>query len=214
MNILSQTHSPRLWLLFQYLLGGTVDKRRFAIMKYSGQPRVLEIGCSVGNISSVFRQYPGIQYTGLDTDPIAIAAAKRHFSKSSNFRFLCKDICELAKDKEKYDYILLGNVCHHIDDDKMIRMLSVGATLLRNNGLLTVLDLILPSSHDNLLVRSGFRIDQGKHIRNESDILKIIGKVSGLKLNEREKHYLGATPFSIPKIAVLGLYVCTRNTKL
>jgi hypothetical protein len=57
MSFLSQSNFPRLWLLFQYLVGGTADKRRLAAMYYKGQKKVLEIGCSVGNVSQIFSKF-------------------------------------------------------------------------------------------------------------------------------------------------------------
>lgn len=51
---LNQTRFPRLWKAFQTVAGFLHDKRALCLLKYQGQPAVLEVGCSVGTIASVF----------------------------------------------------------------------------------------------------------------------------------------------------------------
>ena len=69
----------RLWLLAQLTVLGTYDKQRLVLKHYRGQRRILEIGCSVGNVSMAFRQFPNINFVGLDID------LRRHLSRPVDF---------------------------------------------------------------------------------------------------------------------------------
>jgi len=87
MPFLTQTRFPGAWLVFQHLFGGTRDKQHLALDCYRGQSRILEIGCSVGNLTDAFLP-SGAAYTGIDIDGSAIAHAQRRFARQSNVRFL------------------------------------------------------------------------------------------------------------------------------
>ncbi len=54
MNPISQWIMPRAFDLFQFSIGGTVTKRNLVLQYYSNQKRILEAGCSVGNIAAAF----------------------------------------------------------------------------------------------------------------------------------------------------------------
>ncbi len=88
----NQTKNPRLWLLFQYFLGGTFDKRKLVTKHFSGQKRILEIGCSSGLVSSVFTQFKNIEFLGMDIDEKAITFAKKDFL---SFKILNSDVVVL-----------------------------------------------------------------------------------------------------------------------
>ncbi len=206
MFLFSQTSFPKLWLLFQNLVGGSIDKRQFAILKYKNQREVLEVGCSAGNIAEVFKKFKDIQYTGIDIDRSAIECAKKRFADLSNFNFVCQNLKELTKTEKRYDYILFANVCHHVDNLTMEEMLSAGVKLLSNTGSIVVLDLVLPEAVDSFLVRNGYKIDQGKFIRSHVEMKDLLNQLDKVALLSSEIQYLGATPFTIPKIARLGLY--------
>jgi 2-polyprenyl-3-methyl-5-hydroxy-6-metoxy-1,4-benzoquinol methylase len=77
MPFLSQHNFPILWEFLQYWIGGTTDKRRLCLRKYNGQKRVLEVGCSVGNIAKAFQSFAEISYTGIDIDSTAIRRAQK-----------------------------------------------------------------------------------------------------------------------------------------
>src|ERR1700733_5549900 len=123
MPLLTQSRFPQLWLLMQNTIGGTPCKQALAIEHYQGQKRVLEIGCSVGNISSVFCAFPDVEFTGIDIDPRAIDLAKRRFHNFPNFSFSLVSLKELARQGKEFDYVLFAAMLHHVNDDDGLRLL-------------------------------------------------------------------------------------------
>ena len=108
----------------QNMIGGVTCKRDLATKHYRGQKRVLEIGCSAGNISSAFCQFPDIEFTGIDIDPGAIALAQHRFRKYPNFNFSVISIEELSRQGKEFDFVLFAAMLHHVSDADGLRLLS------------------------------------------------------------------------------------------
>ncbi len=73
---------------------------------------VLEIGCSTGYGRQFFD--PGIEYTGLDYDPIIVEVAKEQQWQSYNTEFYQTDINQFAL--SQYDTIIAFEVVEHLDN--------------------------------------------------------------------------------------------------
>lgn len=212
MPFLTQHRFPILWNVFQYLVGGTIDKRKLCILKYHGQKQILEIGCSLGNIAKVFRKFPNISYTGIDIDPVVIRYAQKKFVSYPNYRFLSQDFGDFAKHSEQqFDYILFAGILHHIDDGMCQRLLDDARRVMSNDGTLVVVDPLIPEPEDNWFIKWFLNIEQGKNVRRENDMSRLLCNVSGLRLEETEIHYVGATPFSVPICARFGVYVLSKQ---
>lgn len=211
MAFCTQTRFPTLWKIFQYSIGGTIDKRKLCVLKYQGQERILEVGCSLGNIAKVFQKLPNIFYTGIDIDSVVISYAQKDFATWNNFNFLSQDIHKFAQEsQEKFDYILFAGIFHHIDDESCQSMLKIVTQLMKNRGIVVVVDPLLPKPQDNWFIHWFLNLEQGKYLRRESEMYRILSNVPGLQLEEAEVHYVGATPFSIPKCARFGVYVLSK----
>ena len=205
---LNQTRFPTLWKLFQLTIGGTIDKRKLCLLKYSGQKRILEIGCSLGNIAQVFKKY-NIEYTGVDIDSTAINYAKKEFVKCPNFKFICVDLRKYAEQSsEKYDFILFAGVLHHIDDFLSKELIVSSKKLLAENGKIVIVDSLRPDEKDNWFIHLFMQImEQGKYLRREEKLKELIETLPGLRCVASESHYQGATPFSFPKSCRFAVHV-------
>jgi SAM-dependent methyltransferase len=206
MGLLNQSRFPRLWLWFQYLIGGCHHKQQMARQHYAGAPNVLEVGCSVGNLASGFARYPDIRYTGVDIDDAAIRHARRAFRRRPNFRFVCGDLCALGLPGGSFDYVILSAMLHHIDDVGCRTLLAACAHLLSKGGMLVVTDPVWPEPDDPWLVHFFNRIEQGQHVRPEADLLALLNGVPGLVLKEQRRFFLQGSPFGWPRIARCGFY--------
>lgn len=204
---LSQSRFPRLWDVFQYIAGGVVDKRRLCSRHYNGQGRVLEVGCSVGNISEVFLKFPEISYVGLDIDPLAIKRAKMKFRSHPDFSFVCDDLRNYAMQSDRFEYILFAGCCHHMDDDLCGSLISTAAKILEHGGIIVVVDPLLPKTTDPLSVRWYINLEQGKYVRSSCNMLDLLNGIDDLKLVSYEENLIGATPFSVPLCARFGTYL-------
>lgn len=214
MRFFTQSRFPLIWKVFQYCVGGTVDKRNLCAINYKRQKNVLEIGCSVGNIAEFFKSFPGINYTGIDIDPVVIKYAKKHFISFRNFRFICKNFQYFAKQsKEKFDYILFAGVLHHVDNMIFKDLLSASSQILEDNGTIAVVEPLMPTLRDNWFIRLFIRFEQGKFVRDDAAMTKLLETIPELRLKTAGIHYVGATPFSTPKCARFGVYGLAKSEK-
>ena len=184
-----------------------MDKRRLALRFCTGRSRILEVGCSVGNVAWGLDQGRDFSYTGVDVDPVVIAYAQRTFAKHPNYRFICRDLASLPPDYGRFDCILFSGVCHHVDDHSCAQLLRAGASLLDEGGIIVVIDPLLPRSTDPPLVRHFIRIDQGSFVRSGPQLTGILTSVRGLRIEHAEETYVTATPLRWPRVGRFGAYV-------
>ena len=210
MAFFTQSRFPFLWNAFQYAIGGVIDKRRLCLEPYSGEKRVLEVGCSVGNIADAFINLPGVNYTGIDIDGVAIEYAKKRFLKHLNFNFIYGDMLGLPNDNSRYDYILFAGCCHHMTDEQCIDLLSAAAGLLTERGRLVVVDPLLPSKEDHWFIKMFIKLEQGMHLRNGDELRSIIEKVNGLKIENDKEVLVSSTPLGWPLCARFAVSTLIR----
>jgi SAM-dependent methyltransferase len=205
---LSQHRFPRLWSLFQYVIGGTVDKRHLCLKHYNEEESILEVGCSLGNISKVFVGLPEIAFTGLDIDPVVIDYAQKHFPNTDNYTFVCQDLRIFAEETDNtYDYILFAGMCHHVGDQECLELLNVAAnTLLNENGKLIVVDPLIPRDLDSKFVHSFFKLEQGSFVRTGPQLEGLLDKVNSVQIKEKNEYMIGASPVHWPVCARFGVY--------
>jgi SAM-dependent methyltransferase len=206
-----QSRFPGIWDAFQYIAGGVVDKRRLCYRHYKGSGRVLEVGCSVGNISEVFLKSSGITYVGLDIDPVAIMHARMKFKDCSSFSFVCDDLRNYATQSGSFGYILFAGCCHHMDDVLCSSLIRTAAQILEPGGIIVVVDLLLPQVTDPLGVRWYINLEQGKHLRSSEGTRDLLEGIDGLEVVSAEEEIIGATPFRMPCCARFGTYVLIKR---
>jgi SAM-dependent methyltransferase len=100
--------------------------------------RVLDVGCGPGTNTSLFRH---CDYVGLDINEDYVRTARRRFRRT----FVAADACAYdAPADERFDFILLNSLLHHIDTDNVLRLLRQLAKQLTADGHVHILDLVLP----------------------------------------------------------------------
>lgn len=184
-----------------------MDKRKLCKIHYKDQTNILEIGCSTGNIAQAFVKNNNIRYTGIDLDSATIQSAQHSFRKRNNFRFLNTDLRDFCRGTtEKYDYILFAGIVHHIDDSMVIELLNTAIGLLSSDGILVVVDPLLPDKNDPMFTHYFIKLEQGSFVRTEKEMLDLLKKISGISLGNTATHYVNATPFKFPVCAKFGVY--------
>ena len=195
---------PFLFDVFQFFIGGTIAKRELVLGCYEHQPRVLEIGCSTGNIARAFIRHK-VSYTGVDIDEPAIAYARAKFRKQANFRFLCGDmrVCDLP---QPFDFILFSGVLHHLDDRAAREMLELCATLLAPGGCVCVSDPLKPREADGWLIKAYRKLERGENVMSWDQLSQLLSSVKKLQVVQSKMCPVTALPFgSRPVVSHFGV---------
>lgn len=119
--------------------------------------RVLDVGCGPGTNAPVFR---GCDYVGLDFNADYIETARRNYPGE----FIVADACTYtAAPEDRFDFVLMNSLLHHIATDDVRRMLSQLAGQLTADGHIHIVDLVLPERRS--IARYLARSDRGDHPR-------------------------------------------------
>lgn len=119
--------------------------------------RVLDVGCGPGTNAPHFAH---ADYLGIDLNPGYVDDARRRHGR----RFIAADVTEYRVDAaERFDFILVNSLFHHIDDAGTRRVLKHLAELVADDGHVHVLDLVLPGRAS--ISRRLARWDRGEHPR-------------------------------------------------
>ncbi|HVI87094.1 MAG TPA: class I SAM-dependent methyltransferase [Dongiaceae bacterium] len=210
MPALSQTQFPRLWLLMQKTIGGNRSKQELVLRYYQKQPRILEIGCSVGNVSDAFRDYAEISYTGIDIDPNAIAVAKSRFHAHPNFTFELRSLADLAAQGQQFDYVIFAGILHHISDDIAATMLADAMRVVAPGGQIVISEPEALRPTDNLIFRLFYNLEQGQFLRSRQHLERLVA-ASGAKISQVEDHLISPGIVKVPFVARFNLLVATPS---
>jgi SAM-dependent methyltransferase len=131
--------------------------------------RVLDVGCGPGTNA---RHFQHAAYLGLDLNPRYIEAARRRFKGE----FVVADVTRYSVEaQERFDFILVNSLLHHLDDDGTRRVLSHLGSLLTTDGHVHVLDLVEPERPG--IARTLARWDRGHHARPLGRWRELFGEV-------------------------------------
>lgn len=100
--------------------------------------RVLDVGCGPGTNAALFKDN---DYLGLDLNEEYVRQARERFGRP----FEVADVCTYeADEQERFDFILLNSLLHHIDDDGVTNILSQLGRQMTPDGHVHIIDLVLP----------------------------------------------------------------------
>lgn len=213
MSFLNQSRFPRVWLLMQNIIGGNACKQALATERYHGQKRVLEIGCSVGNISSAFRAYPDITFTGIDIDRHAIDVARRRFRNDPNFMFSLGTLEEFSRRGETFDYVFFAGMLHHVDDNTGLHLLRDAVKCTAHGGLIVIYEPEAVRASDSWFLRCFYAIfEQGTFLRSRNALQDLVER-AGINLESVEDRMVSPGIVRRPYVARFNLLVGTPSGK-
>jgi SAM-dependent methyltransferase len=212
-QLLSQTRFPQAWLLAQKLIGGTPDKKRLALRHYSGQRKILEVGCSVGNLADAFLDMNDIIYTGVDIDEAALATARRRFAGNPRFVFRNDPIERLAAENLRWDYVLIAGVLHHVDQPTAEAMIAACVAVVEQGGRLVVSEPVPLRPGDGPVFGLMHRIEQGRFLRETAQLVELLQR-AGLNVESCEEPLIGPGLLPSPKIMRFALIKATAAAAL
>jgi len=102
--------------------------------------RVLDFGCGYGMLSNFLAlKSPGRTVVGIDLNSERIEVAKRSAKGHPEVSFRLGDIRDFQG--IPFDAVVMTDVLHHIDEDKVRVLLRIIHSCLSDNGILVVLDV-------------------------------------------------------------------------
>ncbi|MGE2722197.1 class I SAM-dependent methyltransferase [Mycolicibacterium celeriflavum] len=120
---------------------------------------VLEVGCGTGNlVIGAKHAHPGVEITGCDPDPRALARAERKARGLTGITFDRGYAQRLPYADESFDRVLSSMMWHHLDDDVKCVAADELFRVLRPGGELHLVDIGGEvSSDDGVLARRMLR---------------------------------------------------------
>lgn len=131
--------------------------------------RVLDVGCGPGTNT---RHFLSGDYLGIDLNEKYISYARRRYGRS----FMVADVTALNfPNHQRFDFVLINSLLHHLDDGETRRLLRSTASLLSSEGHVHILELVLPA--DASVARLLARLDRGHHARPLEKWDALLGEV-------------------------------------
>lgn len=213
MTFFTQSHFPRLWLIMQNTIGGNTSKQILATEHYHNQRRILEIGCSVGNISETFRKFPGVTFTGIDIDRRAVALAQQRFHNAPNFRFCVTSLDELSHQGETFDYVLFAGMLHHVDDTVALQLLSDAVKCTADGGRLVIYEPEALNHSDGWFLRFFYKhFEHGRFLRSRIHLMSLVTR-GDIEIESIEDRMISPGIVSRPFVARFNLLVGKPATR-
>lgn len=134
---------------------------------FDGIRRVLDVGCGPGTNT---HHFAGADYLGMDINPGYIADARRRHRRE----FIVADVTTYTVDpRERFDFILVNSLLHHLSTPDVARLLRHLSTLLSDDGHVHILDLVLPTERS--ISRRLARWDRGDYPRPLEEWRRLFG---------------------------------------
>lgn len=163
-------NTPVIWNTLEAIVGANRWKLRLYPSVFAKSGRLLDFGCSMGNITPGFLSF---EYVGVDIDCRLIEAARRRFKKYPNISFECVDILNATFRPAPFEYVLCATTGHHLTDQELEPIIMKLLALLKPGGELHFFDIVRRPGQDPLTTRLLTRVDQGKHIRTEGEYRRL-----------------------------------------
>jgi SAM-dependent methyltransferase len=128
-------------LVYRLWMATHSDQKLMPILRHNDLAhvrRVLDVGCGPGTNAS---QFSNSYYLGIDWNERYIRQAENQYHRN----FVVGDVTKLqVPTNERFDFILVNSLLHHIDKDSTNRLLAHLPTLLTEDGHIHIIELVLP----------------------------------------------------------------------
>jgi SAM-dependent methyltransferase len=143
------------------LVVGGIDMRRlYELLREGAERRVLDVGCGTGD---ALRYLVGFEaYLGIDTDPVAVDAARARYGERPGVRFERKMLEPADVEAFAPTAVVLSGVLHHLSDDEAIHLFQTVRAAKSLVRIATSDIVFIPGKHFNNTLA---RLDRGRHCR-------------------------------------------------
>ena len=186
------------------VVGGIDMRPLYDLLQGEAGKVVLDVGCGTGDALEHLHGSPPLEgYLGIDTDPIAIEAARARHGHLPNVRFECRhlhasDVVDFAPTG-----VVLAGVLHHLTNDEAVSILRLAAGSPRLVTIVTSDIVFLPGKLFNNVLAM---MDRGRYCRHP-DAYAGLARQAGLDVRQ------GTTMSSSPGNDRVQYYVMSLVTR-
>jgi SAM-dependent methyltransferase len=168
---------PFVYTRVRPLVAGGIDMTpSFSNLEVQPDDVIVDIGCGAGEALKHLTQFRALH--GFDTDPRAIAFARKLAVGRANVTFEARAVTAVDLDTIKPTRVMINGLLHHLDDEQAIGLLRMCADVPVVRRIATQDPVILPGQRlSNFLAR----LDRGKHVRTEAGYRALFAK-AGLSI--------------------------------
>lgn len=161
-NIYRLVTIPAVYGAIGSVLGAHAARIKFVEtdLKIAPGAHILDVGCGP---AAMFPYLPPVDYTGVDLNPLHIAAAQKQFGDKG--RFIAIDAsADLPGEPGSYDLVFALAILHHLDDAQARPLIANMLRLVKDGGRVVTFDSVrLPNQ--NPVARLFNALDSGLNIR-------------------------------------------------
>ena len=160
------------------VVGGIDMRPLYELLPHDARSSILDVGCGTGDALKYLDRFDS--YLGVDTDEVAIAAAKKRWGHKPNVRFetrtlRAEDIAELAPTG-----VVLSGVLHHLTNGEAEGVLRLTAGSPRLVRVVTSDIVFLPGKLFNNVMAM---MDRGRYCR-DPDAYAALARRAGLVVEQ------------------------------
>jgi len=126
--------------------------------------KILELGCSTGNLAKLIINMDINEYYGIDISKKYIQIASQNVPKG---KFLHMGASKLDFKDESFDMLIINSVLHHIDNQTGLDCFKEAFRVLKKNGKIIISEPII--DHNRLLSIILCKLDRGNYIRTTEE---------------------------------------------
>jgi len=168
--------------------------------------KAMDFGCGTGLFAEVFTR-GGFEYLGCDIDDRLTDYAARLYP---NCRFTTSE--EVLEREAPFDLILVNCCFHHIEDALLSVELERIKSLLADNGVFLMLDILLVENDTSFLHRFFMKLEQGEHVRTVDAYQNLVERHFFINRVDIERSYVFSVKHRLnPLYNDLAVFTCTRQ---
>jgi SAM-dependent methyltransferase len=158
------------------VVGGIDMRPLYELLPPEAKKSVLDVGCGTGDALKYIEGFDA--YLGVDTDEVAIEAARKRWGTTPNVRFerrtvRAEDIAELEPTA-----VVLSGVLHHLTNDEAVEVLRLAGASPRLVRVVTNDIVFLPGHLFNNVMAM---MDRGRYCR-DPDAYASLARQAGLRV--------------------------------
>jgi SAM-dependent methyltransferase len=155
------------------VVGGVDMTPSFANLEVQPDDVVVDIGCGPGEVLKHIERFRELH--GFDTDPVAIAFARKLAGGRPNVTFEARAVTAADLGAIKPTRVMMNGLLHHLDDGQALDLLAMCAAIPSVRRIATQDPVIVPGrTLNNFYVR----LDRGKHVRDVEGYKTLISKAN------------------------------------